>query len=213
MNILSDNPSIYTVDNFLSEEECNHFINLSEGKYKQSLVSNNKEGFVSKGRSGKNTWIPHNTTEITKKIGLRIAKQVNMELTNAENFQSIYYDKTQEYKSHYDSWVHDNSEKTLRCMKYGGARLLTALVYLNDVEEGGGTEFKKLNLIISPKKGRIVVFENVKKGTNERHELSEHAGLPVTKGEKFAFNLWFREYNSKKLYSEFNPDYYKSIKN
>ena len=35
--------------------------------------------------------------------------------------------------------THDGSEKTLRCMKYGGARIKTALVYLNDVEEGGST--------------------------------------------------------------------------
>jgi hypothetical protein len=41
--------------------------------------------------------------------------------------------------------------------------------------------------------------------------LSEHAGMPVIKGEKYAFNLWFKECNSKKLYSEFNPDYYKSL--
>ena len=33
--------------------------------------------------------------------------------------------------------------------------------------------------------------------------------MPVIKGEKYAFNLWFRECPSKKLYSEFNPEYYK----
>lgn len=27
----------------------------------------------------------------------------------------------------------------------------------------------------------------------KRHELSEHCGMPVLKGEKYAFNLWFRE--------------------
>ena len=34
--------------------------------------------------------------------------------------------------------------------------------------------------------------------------------MPVIKGEKYAFNLWFKECNSKKLYSEFNPEYYKT---
>jgi hypothetical protein len=34
--------------------------------------------------------------------------------------------------------------------------------------------------------------------------------MPVIKGEKYAFNLWFKECHSKKLYSEFNPDYYKT---
>jgi len=30
-------------------------------------------------------------------------------------------------------------------------------------------------------------------GTTKVHPDSLHAGRPVTKGEKFAFNLWFRE--------------------
>ena len=41
--------------------------------------------------------------------------------------------------------------------------------------------------------------------------MSQHAGMPVIKGEKYAFNLWFKECRAKKLYSEFNPGYYKSI--
>ena len=30
----------------------------------------------------------------------------------------------------------------------------------------------------------------------------------VEEGEKFAFNLWFKECNSKMLYKDFNPGYY-----
>ena len=130
-------------------------------------------------------------------------------MENAERFQIIHYDKTQEYRRHYDSWAHDYSEKSLRCVKYGGFRLLTALCYLNDVEEGGGTNFPKLNITVKPKKGRILVFQNTYEGTNNRHIMSEHAGMPVIKGEKWAFNLWFRECPKNLLYKDFNPEYYK----
>ena len=34
---------------------------------------------------------------------------------------------------------------------------------------------------------------NVLPGTTKVHPLSLHAGRPVTGGEKYAFNLWFRE--------------------
>ena len=37
-------------------------------------------------------------------------------------------------------------------------------------------------------------------GKNIRHELSEHAGMPVIEGEKWGFNLWFREQSRQKLY-------------
>ena len=203
-------PFVGVYDNIINDEECNHFIKISKKNLKRALVSDNNSGYISKGRTGSNTWISHNFDEITKKVGERIAKIVGLPLENAESFQIIHYDKEQEYKNHYDSWVHDNSEKTLRCMKWGGARLKTALCYLNDVKEGGGTKMTKLNKIIKAKKGRLLVFENTYKNNHNRHPLSEHAGMPVIDGEKYAFNLWFKECNSKLLYSKFNPDYYKN---
>jgi len=208
--ILSNDPLIFTIDNFLSDLECDHFIKLSTGKFEKSKVNSNDGPTLGVGRTSSGCWIKHNETSITEKIGLRIAKLVNMPLENAEQYQIIHYGLNEEYWRHYDSWKHDNSQTTLIPMKYGGARVLTALVYLNDVEEGGGTNMSKLNITVMPKKGRICVFENVYKGTNIRHELSEHAGMPIIKGEKYAFNLWFKECNRNMLYSKFNPKYYES---
>ena len=86
------------------------------------------------------------------------------------------------------------------------------IVYdINKVKQGGGTKLTKLNKIIKSKKGSMLVFDNTYKNSNKRHPLSEHAGMPVLKGDKYAFNLWFRECNSKKLYSEYNPQYYKNL--
>ena len=206
--ILCDNPLIYTLDDYLTDAECQHFIELSKNKLERAKVSDNKGGFISKERSGSNCWISHNFDKLTIEIKKKIANKVNHPLENAENFQIIHYDQTQEYRRHYDSWDHDYSEKSLRCLKYGGARLLTALCYLNDVEEGGGTNFPRLNLTVEAKKGRIVVFENTLKDSHDKHPLSEHADMPVLKGEKYAFNLWFRECNSNMLYKIFNPEYY-----
>ena len=208
---LSLDPLVVTYDNLLTDEECQHFINISKGSLKRALVSENKKGVESQGRTRQNTWIPHDYDDITKRVGEKIATIVGLPLENAEKYQIIYYNKTQEYRNHYDSWVHNGSEKTLRCMKYGGARLKTALCYLNDVKKGGGTKMSKLDLTVEPKKGRLLVFQNtISHEDHTRHELSEHAGLPVEDGEKFAFNLWFKECNSKRLYSDFNPDYYKN---
>ena len=200
VNEIFNSPKIYTISNFITEEECQHFINISRDNIKPALVSGDKEGFISSGRSGQNHWIPHNTDNITKRIGEKIAEQVGIPLENAEAYQIIYYDKSQEYRQHYDGWLFDGSEKSRRNMKYGGQRVKTALVYLNDVNAGGGTKFTKLNLEVNAEKGKLLVFENVHSGTNKRHELSEHAGMPVIEGEKWAFNLWFREESRQKLY-------------
>ena len=201
-------PLVLTIDNFLTQDECNHMINISKNSMVRSLVSYEKQGTESTGRTSLNTWIQHNHDEITKNIGEKIASVVGIPLENAEAYQVIYYDTNAEYRNHYDSWEHNGSDKTLRCMKYGGARLKTALVYLNEVEEGGSTRLNRVNVNVLPKQGKLLVFENTYSGTNVKHPLSEHAGMPVIKGEKYAFNLWFKECNSKRLYSEFNPAYY-----
>lgn len=207
-----ENPDIITYDNVLNEEECQHFIKISKDSLQRALVSDETKGVVSTGRTGSNTWIPHDHDKITMAVGKRICKLVGLPLENAESFQIIHYNISQEYRCHYDSWPHDYSEKTLRCMKYGGARLKTALCYLNTVAKGGGTKMTKLDITISAEQGKLLIFNNTYSNTDHtRHPLSEHAGLPVEEGEKFAFNLWFKECERNKLYSEHNPDYYKKI--
>ena len=206
--IHNNDPLVLTIDNCLTVDECNHMIQISKPKMARSLVSNNKEGVESTSRTSLNAWIQHDYDEITLRIGKKIANIVGIPLENAEAYQVLHYDINGEYRNHYDSWEHDGSEKTLRCMKYGGARLKTALVYLNDVEEGGSTRLNRLNIDVLPKQGKLLIFENTYVGTNIKHPLSEHAGMPVIKGEKYAFNLWFKEFNAKRFYSDFNPGYY-----
>lgn len=206
---LNSDPSVYIVNNFLTNSECEHIIKISKKKLKPSLVSGDKKGFSSKGRTSYNCWIKHDYDNIFYKIALTISNLVNIPLENAEQFQVIYYDKDAEYRPHYDGWEHNKSEKTLRSMKYGGQRLVTALCYLNNIEEGGSTQFTKLKLDVNSEKGKLLIFKNVYSDTNIRHKNSIHAGMPVIKGEKYAFNLWFREHSYTELYEHHNPDYYK----
>ena len=42
-------------------------------------------------------------------------------------------------------------------------------------------------------RGKIVVFHLCKKGTLEPNPDAVHGAMPVIQGEKWAFNLWFRE--------------------
>ena len=60
-----DDPEIFTMNNFLKKSECNHFIEISKHKMKESLVSNEQGGFKSDGRTSTNTWIPHKYDAVT----------------------------------------------------------------------------------------------------------------------------------------------------
>jgi prolyl 4-hydroxylase len=198
------NPTIYTISNFITEEEANHFVEISKPKMKRSVVSDEKKGTVSKGRTGENCWLQHYTDEVTGRIANRIANLVGLPVENAESYQVVYYNTTQKYDQHYDAYHKNDTDKSKRCLRQGGQRVITALCYLNDVEEGGHTAFHNINIKVKPEKRKLVVFHNCYPGTTNVHINSLHAGTAPTKGEKYAFNLWFREQAVHKIY-EYDP--------
>lgn len=192
---LSESPLIYTFDNFFSKEECEHICNVANPLFQRATVSYSSGGGVSNGRTGKNCWLRHDHDLIVKSVCNRISELVKIPLVNCESMQVIYYDRDQEYRSHYDSWTKDSNAKNVRCLEKGGNRIVTCLGYLNEVEEGGETEFTNLKIKVSPKIGKLLVFHNCNLDNNSPHINSLHSGRPVLKGEKYAFNLWFREFD------------------
>ena len=109
--IHSEDPFVCTYDDLLTDEECQHFINISKDNLKKALVSTDKKGVESRGRTGLNTWIDHNKDHITKSVAMKISNIVKLPIENAEKYQVIYYGENQEYRNHYDSWQHNYSEK------------------------------------------------------------------------------------------------------
>ena len=227
LNTISNDPYIYTIDNFLTDEECDFIINKSKDHMKLAKVSvmNQNEKTTEevrkemkvgkyKGRTNSSHWIPLDKYPETLLIAKKISKKLKCNYRHFESFQVIHYNESEEYKYHYDAYdINDKERYEHFCGKDGqdkdgqgkdgsinspsgrGNRIRTTLVYLNDVEEGGGTGFDLLfdkPIQVLPKKGRLVAFTNV----NDDGSLnlkSRHAGLPIIKGEKWAFNLWLRE--------------------
>jgi len=59
-------------------------------------------------------------------------------------------------------------------------------MYLNDVEQGGGTNFPYLDLTVMPKRGRVLMWANVQdEDPDEEHLHARHQALPVISGEKY----------------------------
>lgn len=63
-------------------------------------------------------------------------------------------------------------------------RIISALLYLNEVEEGGETEFINFNIKIKPKPGRLVIFPS--------NYAYQHAALSPKKGTKYVSVFWMR---------------------
>ena len=188
----SADPIIYVVKNFISEDECKAFIEAASGKLKHSTVISAEKHVTHPSRTSENCWLEHDANDYLHDVSKRLSILVQMPIRNAEQYQLVHYKKGAEYKPHYDSFDF-NTDEGKKNWEPGGQRLITALGYLNDVPEGGGTGFPNLDIEIKASKGDVLVFHNCLKNTTDINPRSLHAGLPVVKGEQWAINLWFRE--------------------
>ena len=189
---LADDPQVWVFDDFLTPDECLRIVELAEPRMDDALVSRLGANTASNRRTGQVAWVKHDEDEVVRGLIARVSDLVAVPANHAENLQVIHYGETEEYQSHFDAWdieTDKGKEKTAR----GGNRAVTALLYLNEVDGGGGTGFPKLDLEIEAIPGRMVIFHNLDEGSSTRHRKSLHGGLPVTVGEKWACNLWFRE--------------------
>ena len=192
VTLYSTNPLVYVVSNFLSDLECNAFVELGKGKMKRATVITDSEHEVHASRTNDYCWLEHSASDIVNEVSKRFSVLVQMPINNAEQFQLVYYGPGNEYKPHFDAFDKTTEEGQNNWFP-GGQRMVTALAYLNDVEEGGETDFPEINVSVKPNKGDVVVFHNCKEGTTEINPDALHAGSPVVIGEKWAVNLWFRE--------------------
>ena len=192
VTLFSSDPIIYVVDDFISEDECQEFINCSKDKLQPATVVGLKEELKLKDRTNEFAWLEHHAKESIHEVSKRLSILVQMPIRNAEMFQVVHYESGTEYKPHFDSFD-QSTELGKKYWEPGGQRMITALIYLNDVEDGGATYFPELNISINPKKGNVLVFHNTISETTNINPRSLHAGMPVTSGEKWAANLWFRE--------------------
>ena len=190
----NDKQMIAVVHDFISQEECEEILAYSWQNMERSTVaSKDGKGQKHDKRTGSNTWLQHDASPIIKGVADRISQMVRMPLKNAEPFQVVYYKENEEYDYHWDSFDESDDVATEEYTKNGGQRLITVLGYLRDVPKGGETGFNHLGVNIQPRRGSIIVWWNVEPNTTKREIKSQHAGLPVLEGEKYAFNLWFRE--------------------
>ena len=89
------------------------------------------------------------------------------------------------YLTHHDYVI--GSDKEL-----GGPRILTAFMYLSDVEEGGETRFDWAdNLVVKPKAGRLALWPSVlNDDPSQIDERTQHEAMPVVRGTKYGANAW-----------------------
>ena len=195
---LYDDPQIILIDNFLTNEECEHIINIGDPLVRQSEVCGRNGSRPDKSRT---SWTAHigkkfinkdNKDPILMKVLEKSAKFGKREVKNIEPIQLVRYKPGQYFKSHYD-YLDTKMPMYQENVKRNGQRESTFFVYLNDVPDGvgGETQFTKLKKVFKAKKGQAIFWHNVKDGKVDPQTL--HSGTELKEGTKFGLNIWVRD--------------------
>jgi hypothetical protein len=176
---------------FLSEHDdvldgylCDHFINMAAPRLMPSNVVDPKTGGTLQSElrtSHSMHFVPSMYDAVVAQLVKRIAAIAMLPAAHSEPLGMLRYGPGQEYRPHYDYYTDD---------RHQAQRVTTVFVYLNDVEEGGGTDFPRLGVKVGPALGKAVKFLNCDAEGKPNPETL-HAGLPVIRGEKWLATLWF----------------------
>ncbi len=121
----------------------------------------------------------------------RIDALMGLDTSWGELLQGQRYAPGQEYKIHCDYFPAQTHYWPLM-REAGGQRVWTTMVYLCDVEDGGETAFPRLGINVPPRRGTLLVWNNMRADGSPNGETI-HAALPVVRGMKYIITKWYRE--------------------
>jgi prolyl 4-hydroxylase len=186
-------PRVVLLGDVLSDEECNALVEYGRARLEPSpVISENDEKVrLHEHRSSRGAMLQRGESELVARIEARIAALTAWPVERGEGLQVLQYEKGNEYRPHFD-WFDPSLPGPRKHLERGGQRVATMIMYLSDVEQGGGTSFPEIGLQVQPKKGCAVFFGNTDaNGMPDRRTL--HAGEPVESGTKVIATKWLRE--------------------
>jgi prolyl 4-hydroxylase len=137
-------------------------------------------------------WLDYRKSPTAVHFLMRASQITQLHTSQAENVQALHYELGEEYDAHLDAFPLNTERAHTGPAGIKGNRVVTLLLYCNEVADGGDTVFVELGKGIRPKAGRVVLFSNTIIGTQVPDPKTRHQAQPVLAGEKYAMNLWFR---------------------
>jgi prolyl 4-hydroxylase len=128
---------------------------------------------------------------VVGEVDSKIAGLLGLKLAMSESLQGQRYAPGQEFRPHtdtfepggYDFYVHTADS---------GQRTWTAMIYLNEPEDGGATRFKTIGKTIPPETGKLLAWNNLLPD-GRPNPATLHQGMKVRRGTKYVLTKWFRQ--------------------
>ena len=182
-----DAPSVFIVDAFLNDDECDALTRLANPLLRQSLT----DGGESRTRTSRSCHLrkgSHPCPSVLRKVVALTRKP----LAHMETPQVARYERGQFYEAHFDGQGQVGTATSERFFEQGGQRVCTCLIYLNDATAGGHTRFNRLGFEVAPRKGCAVIFFPGFADTGELDPRVLHEARPAV-DTKYVCQIWIRE--------------------
>ncbi|MFS0770690.1 prolyl hydroxylase family protein [Sphingomonas sp. 1P08PE] len=183
-----DLAQVYHYPDFLDGPTCDRLIAMIDAHRRPStlLSDRNDQGFRTSDSCDMDRWSPD-----VQPTDEAIARLLGIDPDFGETMQGQRYAPGQHFRAHHD-YFHSSESYWERMQKEGGQRTWTAMIYLNDVEEGGATWFPQAGIKVAPRRGMLLAWNNMKPDGSP-NEATIHEGMPVVAGIKYIVTKWFRE--------------------
>ena len=131
------------------------------------------------------------TDPVVAAVDGAISALLGIPLSRSEPIQGQRYAPGQEFKPHTDTFEPTGADYYVHCAETGN-RSWTAMIYLNEPEDGGATRFKMLPKTIQPETGKLLAWNNLLPD-GRPNPATLHQGMRVRRGTKYIVTKWFRE--------------------
>jgi prolyl 4-hydroxylase len=179
---------LFIVRDFLDQASCAALIERIDQKRRPSEIADDLG--IANFRTSETCDLDR-ADPVVAGIDRKIAELLGLPLTASEPLQGQRYAPGQEFKPHTDTFNPGGYDFYLHTAD-AGQRTWTAMVYLNQPEEGGATRFKTIGKTIQPEVGKLLAWNNLlADGTPNPATL--HQGMKVRRGTKYVLTKWFRQ--------------------
>lgn len=183
-----DTAQVFYHRDFVTDAECEALIALIDSNRRPStlLSASADPNFRTSESCDMDRYSP-----LVQPMDERIAGLLGIEPPHGETMQGQRYAPGQQFRAHHD-YFHEGQPYWPQMELEGGQRTWTAMLYLNDVDEGGSTWFPQAGIKVPPRKRMLLMWNNMNPdGSPNPRTL--HEGMAVIRGVKYIVTKWFRE--------------------
>lgn len=177
-------------EGLLNHEQCSHLIaNYGRDMGRSTVLDySTRSRSISDSRLSTSKKIDRSAlrSDIQALLSIGLQSATGAAEERFEPFELVHYNIGECFTPHYD-WF----DSKVFDVKPGGQRTHSVIVYLCDVQLGGETFFPFMNRSITPKEGKLIVWNNMHDGQVLRAALHESRAVEV--GEKWVLVTWVRE--------------------